>query len=119
MAQKRHLAGQPLVGRPFRSEILDGLLPDSFRVASISGPHSSQCEPHSLAGIDERFRFSEEPPKQIGGEASHPSAGTQASQIPARLEQAARDAEAAGVVERWADGSHVRLTAKGRGATTD
>ena len=36
---------------------------------------------------------------------------------PAQLEQAARDAERAGLVERWADGSHVLLTAKGRGIT--
>jgi len=34
---------------------------------------------------------------------------------PEQLEQAARDAERAGLVERWADGSHVLLTAKGRG----
>jgi hypothetical protein len=38
---------------------------------------------------------------------------------PAELEQAARDAEAAGLVDRWADGSHVRLTSKGRAAGAD
>lgn len=38
---------------------------------------------------------------------------------PGQLELAVRDAEVAGLVESWADGSHVRLTPKGRGATTD
>jgi hypothetical protein len=38
---------------------------------------------------------------------------------PVQLEQAASDAEAAGLVERWADGSHAKLTAKGRAAVAD
>jgi len=38
---------------------------------------------------------------------------------PDQLEQAARDAERAGLVERWADGTHVLLTAKGRAAAAD
>jgi len=38
---------------------------------------------------------------------------------PDELKQAARDAERAGLVERWADGSHVLLTAEGRGAAAD
>jgi hypothetical protein len=35
---------------------------------------------------------------------------------PAQLDEAVRDAERAGLVECWTDGSHVRLTTKGRAA---
>lgn len=71
MAQERHLAGQPFVGCPLRTQILDRLLPNSFGVAALCELHPRQRNADPLARFERLLWFAAKPAEETGEEAHH------------------------------------------------